>query len=85
MWITQTPTTSTNIVLATNDSTTVGSYLFTLTATDPVSGFSDNSMAFNVIIKVKNATSITVATSPTNQIYLVGSAALLVNFPTYTT
>ena len=83
MWITQTPTTSTNIIIATKDSTTVGNYLFTLTATDPVSGFSNNSVTFNVIIKVKNATSITVVTTPTNQTYLVGSAALLVSLPTY--
>ena len=83
MWITQTPTTSSNIVIATKDSTTVGSYLFTLTATDPISGFSNNSVTFTVIMKVKNATSITVATKPANQTYLVGSAALLVSLPTY--
>lgn len=35
-------------------------------------------------MKVKNATSITVATIPSNQTYLIGSTTLSVNLPTYT-
>jgi len=80
-WITQAPTT--NIVLGTTDTSKVGTYLFTLTASDSVSGLTNNSVTFTVIITIKNATSITTST-PTNQTYLIGSATLSVNLPTYT-
>ena len=83
-WINQNPTVGTNIVLGTIDITKVGTYLFTLTATDPVSGLTNNSVTFTVIVSIKNATAITVATQPANQTYLVGSATLSVNLPTYT-
>ena len=83
-WINQNPTTGSNIVLGTMDISKVGTYLFTLTATDPVSGLVNNSVTFTVIVSIKNVTSITVATQPANQTYLIGSATLSVNLPTYT-
>ena len=83
-WITQNPTTASNIVLGTTDVSKVGTYLFTLTATDPVSGLTNNSVTFTVVVSIKNATSITNATTPVNQTYLIGSAALSMNLPTYT-
>lgn len=83
-WINQNPTTGTNIVLATMDISKVGTYFFTLTATDPLNGLSNNSVTFTVVVSIKNATAITVATQPANQTYLIGSATLSVNLPTYT-
>lgn len=82
-WINQNPT-GTNIVLATMDISKVGTYFFTLTATDPLNGLSNNSVTFTVVVSIKNATAITVATQPANQTYLIGSATLSVNLPTYT-
>jgi hypothetical protein len=37
-----------------------------------------------MIIQIMNATSITNATMPANQTYLIGSATLSVDLPTYT-
>ena len=83
-WITQNPTTVSKIVIGTTDVTKVGTYLFTLTATDPVSSLTNNSVTFTVVVTIKNATAITNATTPANQTYLIGSATLSVNLPTYT-
>jgi hypothetical protein len=71
-------------VIGTTDVSKVGTYLFTLTATDPVSSLTNNSVTFTVVFTIKNATAITNATTPANQTYLIGSATLSVNLPTYT-
>jgi hypothetical protein len=83
-WITQNPTTTSKIVLGTTDISKVGTYIFSLTATDPVNGLINNSVTFSVLVTIKDATSITNATIPANQTYLIGSTTLSVNLPTYT-
>ena len=69
LWITQNPTISTNIVIGSKDSTTVGNYAFIITAADPLSGLSNSSVTFTIIMKVIDASSITVSTTPSNQSY----------------
>lgn len=61
-WINQNPTAGTNIIFGTTDITKVGTYLFILTATDPVSGLTNNNISFTIVVSIKNATAITVAT-----------------------
>lgn len=61
-WINQNPTAGTNIIFGTMDITKVGTYLFILTATDPVSGLTNNSISFTIVVSIKNVTAITVAT-----------------------
>ena len=83
-WINQNPTTSSKIVIGTTDISTVGTYLFNFNANDANSGITNGSITFTVIMKVMNVSTITIATKPSNQTYLIGSTALLVNLPTYT-
>ena len=61
-WINQNPTAGTNIIFGTTDITKVGTYLFILTATDPVSGLTNNNISFTIVVSIRNATAITVAT-----------------------
>ncbi len=83
-WITQNPTSTSKIVLGTTDVSNVGTYTFTVTASDPISGLKNNSVTFTLVITIKNATSITNVTMIANQTYLIGSSILSLNLPTYT-
>jgi hypothetical protein len=70
--------------MGTTDVSKVGTFVFNLTATDPASGLTNNSVTFTVVVILKNATSITNTTTPVNQTYLIGSPTLILNLPTYT-
>jgi hypothetical protein len=83
-WITCAPTLASNIVIGTTDWTLEGTYNFRIDFIDNESGLTNNSILFTIVIQIMNATSITMATTPTDQVYTVNNAALLVNLPTYT-
>ena len=55
-----------------------------MTATDTISGLSNNDVVFTIDVQIMNATSITNATTPPDTIYLIGSGMTPLNLPTYT-
>jgi hypothetical protein len=61
----------------------VGTYNFRIDLTDASSNVTNSSVTFTVIIKVMNATAITMSTKPGNQTYAINSASLLLDLPTY--
>ena len=66
------------------DLSLLGTYNFRVDLTDASSDVTNSSVTVTVIIKVKNASDITISTTPASQIYLINSASLLVDLPTYT-
>lgn len=49
-----------------------------------MSALTNTAVTFTVIVKVMNATSITMATTPGSQVYFVGATMLQINPATYT-
>ena len=83
-WITENPTTGTNIVFGTTDTSQVGLYTFTLTATDPVTSLVNSDVVFTVDVSIMNITSITNVTTPPDTTYLIDSGMMPITLPTYT-
>jgi hypothetical protein len=61
-WLTCNPTT--DFEIGTTDYTLAGTYNFRIDLTDSSSDVTNSSVTFTVIIKIKNATAITMSTSP---------------------
>ena len=83
-WMTDFPTLGTGIVFGTTDINQVGSYTFTLIVVDNITGLSNNEVVFTVDVQIMKATSITVATTPPDTTYLIGSGMTPISLPTYT-
>lgn len=66
------------------DWTLEGTYNFRIDFVDSESGFTNSAILFTIIIKIMNATSITMATTPGNQVYTVNASTLFVDLPVYT-
>jgi hypothetical protein len=75
-WITCNPTSGTNVAIATTNWTLEGTYNFRIDLVDTQSDQTNSSVLFQVIIKIMNATSIAMATTPGNQVYTVSATML---------
>jgi len=65
------------------DWTLEGTYTFRIDVTDTQSDVTHSLVTFQIVIKIMNATSITVVTTPGSQIYTVSAPMLAINLPTY--
>jgi hypothetical protein len=65
-WITCNPTVASGMVLGTTDWTKAGTYNMRVDFRETASDLSNSSVTFTVIIKIMNATSITMSTTPGN-------------------
>jgi len=68
-WITCSPSLASNIVVGTTDWTKAGTYNMRIDFSDTQSGLTNSSVLFTIIIQIMPASSITMATTPGNQVY----------------
>lgn len=60
-----------------------GTYNFRIDLSDTKSDVTNNSVTFQVKIQIMDATSISMLTTPADQVYTINQATLLVDPPTY--
>jgi hypothetical protein len=61
-WLTCNPTA--NIIIATTDWSLAGTYNFRIDVKDSLSDVTNSSVTFTVIVKIRNASSITISNTP---------------------
>jgi hypothetical protein len=62
---------SSSISIGTTDWSLAGTYNFKINFSDVTSGLTDTSVTFTIIVKIMDAASITIATTPGNQVYRI--------------
>jgi hypothetical protein len=84
-WITCNPGMNSDISIATTDHTLAGTYNFRIDFTDSSSGLTKNTVTFSIVIRIMDATSITLndGTVPSDQVYSINDSMLELDVPTY--